>query len=111
MKINQRGEQCYSSFQELASAYNVKPIQKSEKISEKTKKKQEDFLKKYKCKACGQPLSFINGTSVMTCKNPKCKGIKITNTDKDGNEVISYMTSYSLLGNSARNFAEYIFKE
>lgn len=107
MKVNQRGEKVYYSFQELASAYNVKPVKNSEKVE----KKKDEFLKRFKCKSCGEPLTYVEGTTVMVCKNPKCKGIKISNTDKDGNEIVSYMTSYSLLGNGARNIAEKIFKE
>ena len=42
-------------------------------------------------------MEFINNTSTMACKNPKCKGIKQVRLDKEGNEVVTYLPSYDLL--------------
>jgi len=106
MYVNQRGESCYSSFQELASAYKIKTQKVNEKKNEEMKNK---FAKKFKCRACGQPLSYVKGTTVMTCTNPKCKGIKIKVNGEDEEEKYSYLVSYSLLGNISQKIAENIF--
>lgn len=97
MKINQRGEACYSSFEELAKAFNVKPVVKVTKDKEKLKAQQERFVSRHKCKACGEPMTYINGTSIMTCTNDKCKGIPYETTDADGNKKVNYLISYDLL--------------
>ena len=106
MYVNQRGETCYSSFEELAKAYKTKQPKNNEKKIEELKSK---FAKKYKCKACNAPLTYINGTTIMTCTNPDCKGIKVVTTNNDGEEKTSYLVSYSLLGNMTQKIAENIF--
>lgn len=97
MRINQRGEACYSSFEELAEAFKLKPVQKVTKDKEKLKAQQERFLTKHKCKACGEYMTYVLGTSVMTCTNEKCKGIKVDYEDVEGNKKSRYLVSYDLL--------------
>ena len=87
----------YSSFEELAVAFGCKPVSKVTKDMKKLQEQQEKFKGKHKCKACGEPMEFINNTSTMACKNPKCKGIKQVRTDKEGNEIVTYLPSYDLL--------------
>ena len=87
----------YSSFEELAVAFGCKPVSKVTKDMKKLQEQQEKFKGKHKCKACGEPMEFINNTSTMACKNPKCRGIKQVRTDKEGNEIVTYLPSYDLL--------------
>lgn len=110
MKINQRGEACYSSFRELAKSMNLKPVTHVTKNEEKLKKQQDFFRSKHKCKACGNPMTWVGG-NIMTCLEPSCRGIKITKEDDDGNKIISYVTSYKLLDNRGAEIASNIFKE
>ena len=108
MKINQRGEACYSSFEELAEAFNLKPVQRVTKDKEKLNAQRERFLGKHKCKACGEYLTYVAGTSVMSCTNPKCKGIKNETTDQDGNVSVYYTPSYDLLDEVGTSIASNI---
>lgn len=108
MRINQRGEACYSSFEELAAAFNLKPVQKVTKDKEKLELQREKFTSKHKCKACGEPMSYVPGTSVMTCTNEKCKGIKYETVDAEGNKKINYFVSYDLLDEVGTDIASNI---
>ena len=108
MNNKKNGEIHYSSFQELAEAMGLKkPIQKNKK---KIEYQQDKFNNKHKCKACGQPLTFVGG-NIVTCTNPKCKGIKNIKKLDDGTEVVTYLTSYELLDNIGENIANRIFND
>lgn len=108
MRVNQRGEACYNSFEELAESMKIKPITKVTNNMKKLKGQQDHFVSKHKCKACGCPMTWIGG-NIMSCTNPKCKGIKITKEDEDGNKIISYVTSYDLLDKKGTEIAGNIF--
>ena len=99
----------YSSFQEMGKAWGCKPITKNE---EKLKKQQEKFLahKDNKCKACGESMTWIGGNQ-MVCMNEKCKGIKIEKEDAEGNKMITYVTSYTLLDEKLADYAQYLFSQ
>ena len=99
----------YSSFEDMAVAWGVKPVSKVTKDMKKLQEQQEKFRGKHKCKACGEPMDFIQGTSAMACKNPKCKGIKQVRTDKEGNEIVTYLPSYDLLDSLGSEIASNIF--
>lgn len=102
----------YESFQELCKDYyHMKPVTKVTKDADKLKSQQEKFVGRHKCKACGEPMTFISSTSVMTCRNPECKGIKFVRKDKDGNDVVSYIPSYDLLDENGAEIANNIFGE
>ena len=108
MKNNKNGETHYSSFQELAEAMGLKkPINKNKKKIEYQK---EQFGKRHKCRACGQPLTFLGG-NVVTCTNPKCRGIKNVKKLDDGTEIVTYLTSYELLDEVGSNIANRLFKD
>ena len=98
----------YTSFEELAKAWNCRPVTKKTKDEGKLKNQQEKFCSKHRCKACGEPMSWITG-SVMACTNDKCRGIKVEREDMDGNKIISYVTSYDLLDDLGTEIAEIIF--
>ena len=87
----------YSSFEELAVAFGCKPVSKVTKDMKKLNEQQTKFKERHRCKACNEPMEFINNTSTMACKNPKCRGIKQVRTDKEGNEIVTYLPSYDLL--------------
>lgn len=110
MKKNYRlGKDVTAVYNSLADAATALGVSKKENTSsEKLEQKKEKFLKKHKCRACGQPLTYMGG-NVMTCTNPKCKGIKVENTDAEGNKHVSYITSYELLDNVGTAIAEKIY--
>lgn len=107
MRKDNQGNEHYSSFSELASSMGI------QKAHNKNKKKieyqKEKFGKKHRCKACGEPLTFIGG-NIVTCTNPKCKGIKNVKKLDDGTEVVTYLTSYELLDDIGTNIASRIFE-
>lgn len=98
----------YSSFEELARAYGLKPVSKQTSDKNKLKKQQEKFCEKNKCKACGKPMNFVTG-NVMACQNPECKGIKQERIDNEGNKIIIYLPSYNLLNDRSAEIANNIF--
>ena len=98
----------YSSFEEAAKAWGCRPVIRKNKSDDKLKEQQEKFCGKHKCKGCGQPMTWVGG-NLMTCTNEKCKGIKVEKLDKEGNTIISYITSYDLLDDTGAKIAQNIF--
>ena len=98
----------YTSFQDAAQAFGCKPVTRKTKDENKLKAQQEKFCAKHKCKACGQPMSWIGG-SMMACTNEKCKGIKVERDGADGQKIISYVVSYDLLYDLGAEIATNIF--
>ena len=99
----------YTSFQELGKAFGCRPVNKQTKDVKKLEKQREVFCGKHRCKACGQPMTWVEGTSTMVCSNDKCKGVKHTRTDADGNEIVTYLPSYDLLDELGTDIAYNIF--
>lgn len=98
----------YTSLEELRAAWGKEPFVKRTKDENKLKTQRENFAKKHLCSACKQPMQYIGG-NVMTCTNPNCKGIKVERTDKEGNTIITYETSYDLLKPLGAEIASNIF--
>lgn len=95
----------YSSFAEVAQAVGIKPVSKVIKDKEE---KQKKFLSHHKCKACGQPLTWVGG-SVMVCTNEKCAGIKHTRENADGTTSVWYEVSFDLLDSVGSKVAGKLF--
>lgn len=101
----------YTSLEDLGKAYGCRPAIKQTKDKEKLAKQRENFCGFYKCKACGEPMTWF-GESIMVCTNEKCKGIKQEKKDKDENVIgIEYLTSYKLLEDEFAERAKNIFYE
>ena len=98
----------YTSFEECAKAWGCKPVIKKTKDANKLASQQEKFCARHKCKACGQPMTYVGGNQ-MTCTNEKCKGIKVEREDKEGNKIVSYVVSYELLDELGAEIANNIF--
>ena len=109
IRLSNNTTEHYSSFEELAAAWGCKPVSKVTKDMKKLKEQQDRFKERHKCRACGEPMEFINGTSTMTCKNPKCKGIKQIRLDNEGNEIVTYLPSFDLLDELGSDIANNIF--
>lgn len=99
----------YTSFEEAGRAFGCRPVSKVTKDMKKLEKQRETFVGKHKCRSCGNPMTWVDGTSTMVCQNPACRGIKHTRTDSDGNEIVTYSPSYSLLDSTGTIIAENIF--
>lgn len=98
----------YSSFEDMRAAWGCKPVKKKTDDKVKLEKQQSDFCEKHLCKACKSPMTYVGG-NIMTCTNDKCKGIKIEKEGKDGEKIISYITSYELLDTRGAEIANNIF--
>jgi hypothetical protein len=57
----------------------MKPLKHQTSDQQKLKAQREKFVGV--CPYCKQPASFVIGTNVLTCKNPSCKGKKVTFED------------------------------
>ena len=99
----------YNSFEDCAKAFGCKPVVKRTKDEKKLEKQREVFTGKHICKACKNPMTWVEGTSTMVCANEKCRGIKTVRTDKDGNEIVTYLPSYDLLDEIGMEIAGNIF--
>lgn len=102
-------KECYFSLEECAKAWGCKPVTKQTKDKKKLESQREKFCAKHRCKACSQPMTYIGGNQ-MTCTNEKCKGIKVEREDKEGNKIVSYVTSYELLDSNGAEIAANIFR-
>lgn len=109
MRIENNGIR-YFGFTELAGAFNLKPFVKVTSDKEKLKDQRDKFVSKHKCRACGQPMEYIGGNQ-MVCKNPICKGIKVEKTDSEGNKIVNYLPSFSLLDTKGAEIASNIFAQ
>ena len=98
----------YTSLEELRTAYGLKAVIKQTKDEEKLKKQRENFCNHYRCKSCGMPMTYI-GSSIMTCTNEKCKGIKHERKDADENTIVTYSVSYELLDDHFSEVAQNLF--
>lgn len=105
--IISKEDKTYTSLEELRDVFGLPPIRKRTNDEEKLKSQQEDIVGK--CKVCGSLLSWIEGTNVCACKNPSCKGIKMSSTNDDGTERIWYIPVTKRLSEKGMKRAERLF--
>ena len=99
----------WNSFTDLAKDYGCKPVVKKTPSKNKLEKMHNRFNKRHLCKACNYPMTYLPGSNIMTCTNPKCEGIKVEKTDSCGNVTVTYLTSYDLLDDVGTEIANKIF--
>ena len=113
MREFRNGKNCtehYSSFAEMRTAFGLKEIVKRTKDEQKLQKQKEAFYSRHICKACGTPMTFVNGTNVMCCTNEKCNGIKHQMTNEDTGEIkVWYTPSCKTLDGKSASIANNIF--
>lgn len=73
----------------------------------KPRRKKDEIVKKLQkkcvCKYCKQPMQWVRDTNIMVCKNEKCPGLKIKNTD---GEVIATLPSFHRISNLEQKVME-----
>lgn len=94
----------YFSFSELPF-----PIKKTKK--QNIDELRERFEKRHICVGCQQPMDWIQGTNVVSCKNPECKGKKIEKTFPDNTVIIEYKPYYHILDSKGIEIVEKIYGE
>lgn len=80
MRVENNGTR-YFSFQELPGVAKTKKTKGNDQQREK-------FGNIHRCKICKTPMTWIAGTNVCVCQNPKCKGMKSKRAE-DGAEQFS----------------------
>lgn len=108
--MNKNNSSSYSSFEDALIAIGGTPRPKKTKNKEKLKK-QQDHLTGV-CRACKQPLTWIDGTNIVSCQNPGCRGLKRTRTNSEtGKKEIYYLPVYRILDDRGLNIAINLFEE
>ena len=97
-----------NSFEDIARKFGCKPFIKRTGNAEKLAKQQKNFYKRHICKACNQPLTWIEGTNIMSCTNPECKGIEKSYEDDTGVKKTGYELSYQSLSEKEEDIANNI---
>lgn len=102
----------YTSLEELRASFGLKPVSRKTNDEQKLQKQKEAFCGRHVCKACGNPMTFINGTNVMCCTNEKCNGIKHQTTNEETGETkVWYTPSCKTLDEKGASIANNIFNE
>lgn len=99
----------YTSLGELRKSFGLKPIKKKTNDEAKLKAQQEKFVGI--CKVCKKPLTWIEGTNTLACKNEECKGIKMTSKNEDGTEKVWYIPVIRMLDSDGMDIAERLFSK
>ena len=97
----------YTSLEELREAFGLKPVVKRTKDADKLTAQREKFLGT--CRVCKQPLVLVGNTNVLCCKNPECRGIKITGTNEDGTEKIWFVPVSRVLDEKGFEISQNLF--
>jgi DNA-directed RNA polymerase subunit RPC12/RpoP len=97
------------AFNEIRKQFGLEPIQKRTNKQERLQKQRNQFLRKYVCRVCGNPMEWIKGTNVMACTNKDCKGIQKKERDEDGNEKITTLPVMMTLNPHGEEIAETLF--
>ena len=99
----------YTSLEELRIGFGLKPVSKKTNDEQKLKAQQEKLVGT--CRVCKKPLTWIEGTNICACKNPECKGIKMTGQNEDGTEKVWYIPVTRMLNEKGAEIAERLFGE
>lgn len=105
MRIENNGIR-YFSFDELPF-----PKKKHKKNNKKIDELRERFEKRHKCIVCEQPMTWVEGTNVMACRNPECKGKKVEKVLPDETVKIEYKPYYHTLDAKGVLIAETLYSE
>lgn len=90
MKIENR----YHGFNELPGVSKIKKTKNH--VSQEDQKKFAGT-----CRTCGKPLQYIDGTNIMVCSNPDCKGA--------GRKGDDYMPVFRCLNSKSTKTAKKLF--
>ena len=100
----------YSSFEEAAKSWGCRSVNKKTKDEKKLANQQEKFMNSNRCKACGNPMTFIVDSNIMCCTSESCKGIKHQAINEETGETKTWYTpSYKVLDKKSADIAVNIF--
>lgn len=99
----------YSSFEEAAKSWGCKPLKKRTDDEKKLAEQREVFMNSNRCKACGNPMTFLVDSNIMCCTIETCKGIKHQSVNEETGETkIWYTPSYKVLDDKSASIANNI---
>lgn len=97
----------YYSFEDVAIAMGFQ-INTKKKDEKKIAKQKEKLLGV--CPVCKEPMNYVSGTNIISCKNEKCKGYKRTKETTDG-EKVWYDPVFRTLDEKGSAIARRLFEE
>lgn len=105
-------EKSYSSFEELGKAWGLKPITKQTKDKKKLNNQREAFAKRHLCPACKQPMTYIDGSNIMSCLEEGCRGVKREfKNEETGEIIVRFEPAFHTLNDLGAEIATNIFAE
>ena len=87
--------------------FGIEPPSFRTKDENKLKKQREKLLGI--CPVCKQPMTYVSGTNIISCTNPKCRGKEYKVTLKDGTEITKSEPINRLLSDKTADIADTIF--
>lgn len=109
MKKESDGKRYYS-FDEIGQElFGLKPYKRVTRDKQKLASQREKFLGV--CPYCKQPTTYINGTNIIVCQNPDCRGKKNVRKFDDGTEIVDYKPFIKILSDKSTDIANTIFDE
>lgn len=104
------GGKVYYSFDEIGQElFGLKPQRRVTKDKQKLESQKEKFLGT--CPFCKQPLKYVYGTNVLACDNEKCRGKKITTSNSEGEDNVTYRPFYKIMSEKGLAIGTTIFDE
>lgn len=97
----------YNSFEELAKDFGLEPPTHRTKDVQKLNSQRDKLAGK--CKVCGSTLEHISDTNVFVCANEKCKGVKYTKVNKEGEEKVFFAPVIKTMDGLGSKIVEKLF--
>lgn len=100
----------YTSFEELRTAWGLKPVIKQTSDKSKLSLQRQKFYERNLCSVCKQPMTYIGGNQLV-CKNVACNGYKHEIETDYGEKRIYYTPVFKLLDKKSAEIANNLFYE
>ena len=98
----------YTSLEALRAGWGLPELTKKRPKDEKVlQEKREKFLGA--CRVCKKSLTLIDGCNVLACKNPECKGVRMSSQNEDGTEKVWYIPVSRVLDDKGFEIAQNLF--
>jgi ribosomal protein L37AE/L43A len=103
----------YTPFEDLRPFFGLEPIRKHTNNKKRLESIQKRFTSRHVCPICKQEMKHVEGTNVMVCNNPSCKGqkIKVYDENRDGENLTINCALFHTLDETGAKIANNIFYE
>lgn len=107
---NNTKQKTFDSLTDLRAEFGLNPIRYQTKNKKKLESQREHFSSKHVCPACGENMSYVQGTNVMVCTNKSCQGVEHKVVDEEsGEEKVWHSLSFHSLDDTGAKIASNIF--